>query len=190
MLPWSKTNYGHLLESLEAYASAEKLEGSTAFDCGNCESKTAATKAMRVTRFPQCLIIHINRFRKTSTSTTAADRWTKYTSHVNFPLTGLAMGALAAPRSDVAPDVSTAGAAADAAAEDCNLAGSALKSASAEDPVYDLYAVINHFGSRDIGHYTAFCKVQSPDGSQQWLKFDDDKVSEVRRACESTGMHM
>jgi ubiquitin carboxyl-terminal hydrolase 4/11 len=39
--------------------------------------------------------------------------------------------------------------------------------------VYDLYAVTNHFGSLNGGHYTAFGK--SPDGN--WNNFNDSNVS-------------
>ena len=34
--------------------------------------------------------------------------------------------------------------------------------AAGEEPVYDLFAVSNHYGSPQGGHYTAFCKV-TPD---------------------------
>ena len=43
-----------------------------------------------------------------------------------------------------------------------------------DDPVYDLYAVSNHFGGMGGGHYTAFC--QMPD-DQGWYDFDDSHVS-------------
>ena len=32
--------------------------------------------------------------------------------------------------------------------------------AAGEEPVYDLFAVSNHYGSPQGGHYTAFCKVR------------------------------
>jgi len=38
-------------------------------------------------------------------------------------------------------------------------------------PLYDLYAVSNHFGGMGGGHYTAYCRV-SEDGGQ-WYCFDD-----------------
>ncbi|KAK3893812.1 hypothetical protein Pcinc_002393 [Petrolisthes cinctipes] len=40
---------------------------------------------------------------------------------------------------------------------------------------FDLYAVSNHYGTMDGGHYTAFCK--SPD-NKVWYKFDDHEVYE------------
>jgi ubiquitin carboxyl-terminal hydrolase 4/11/15 len=39
--------------------------------------------------------------------------------------------------------------------------------------MYDLYAVTNHFGSLNGGHYTAFGK--NPDGN--WYNFNDSQVS-------------
>jgi ubiquitin C-terminal hydrolase len=43
-------------------------------------------------------------------------------------------------------------------------------------PIYDLYAVSNHYGSLGGGHYTAIAK--SPDG--KWYSFDDSTVSPVK----------
>ena len=40
--------------------------------------------------------------------------------------------------------------------------------------VYDLYAVSNHFGSLNGGHYTAFAKNPI---YQRWFEFDDSDVS-------------
>ncbi len=40
-------------------------------------------------------------------------------------------------------------------------------------PVYDLYAVSNHFGGLGGGHYTAYCRMDD-DG---WHCFDDSHVS-------------
>lgn len=43
-------------------------------------------------------------------------------------------------------------------------------------PIYDLYAVSNHYGSLGGGHYTAYALNKSTD---KWYKFDDSHVSEV-----------
>eukprot|EP01023_Acetabularia_acetabulum_P059268 TRINITY_DN7122_c0_g4_i2.p1 TRINITY_DN7122_c0_g4~~TRINITY_DN7122_c0_g4_i2.p1 ORF type:complete len:595 (-),score=55.52 TRINITY_DN7122_c0_g4_i2:2149-3870(-) len=48
--------------------------------------------------------------------------------------------------------------------------------------VYDLYAVCNHSGeSSTTGHYTAVCKITVQEGDEQWVMFNDDKVSIVQR---------
>ena len=42
--------------------------------------------------------------------------------------------------------------------------------------LYDLYAVSNHFGSLNGGHYTAYC--QNPI-DKRWYEFDDSSVSSI-----------
>eukprot|EP00066_Takifugu_rubripes_P019056 XP_011608322.1 PREDICTED: ubiquitin carboxyl-terminal hydrolase 8 [Takifugu rubripes] len=41
---------------------------------------------------------------------------------------------------------------------------------------YSLYAVSNHYGGLDGGHYTAYCKSAL---KQRWYKFDDHEVSDI-----------
>ena len=45
-------------------------------------------------------------------------------------------------------------------------------------PVYDLYAVINHYGSAYGGHYVAFAKSKK-DGKEAWYCFDDSRVRQI-----------
>uniref|UniRef100_A0A8C5IEV8 ubiquitinyl hydrolase 1 n=1 Tax=Junco hyemalis TaxID=40217 RepID=A0A8C5IEV8_JUNHY len=51
------------------------------------------------------------------------------------------------------------------------------------DHLYDLYAVCNHHGSMQGGHYTAFC-CNALDG--RWYSYDDSRVEWVREAEVST----
>ena len=50
------------------------------------------------------------------------------------------------------------------------------KAADNENLIYDLYAVSNHFGSLNGGHYTAYC--QNPI-IKKWFEFDDSDVSKL-----------
>ncbi|KAG9349858.1 hypothetical protein JZ751_026211 [Albula glossodonta] len=54
-----------------------------------------------------------------------------------------------------------------------------------EDYLYDLYAVCNHHGTMQGGHYTAYCK-NSIDG--QWYCFDDSDVQPISddQVCKQT----
>eukprot|EP01083_Nonionella_stella_P253110 871296_1 len=45
----------------------------------------------------------------------------------------------------------------------------------AVSPVYDLYAVSNHYGDMSYGHYTAFIKT-----NEEWFHFDDSKIQRVK----------
>lgn len=42
--------------------------------------------------------------------------------------------------------------------------------------LYDLYGVVNHFGTMEGGHYIAACKHAS---KQKWFKYDDHEVTEI-----------
>ena len=42
---------------------------------------------------------------------------------------------------------------------------------------YQLYAIANHSGTMDGGHYTAFCRYTNL--KNRWFKFDDSDVKEV-----------
>jgi ubiquitin C-terminal hydrolase len=77
----------------------------------------------------------------------------KIDEHVDFPVEGL----------DIQPFVK----------QDCAKTG--------VSSVYDLYAVTNHFGSLNGGHYTAYAKgIDS-----KWYDFNDSSVGESRssRVC-------
>jgi len=43
-------------------------------------------------------------------------------------------------------------------------------------PIYDLFAVSNHFGSMGGGHYTAFARHRS---DNKWYRYDDSTVTEI-----------
>lgn len=45
-----------------------------------------------------------------------------------------------------------------------------------EPLIYDLYAVSNHYGSLNGGHYTAFCRNPI---DNKWYEFDDSSVSRI-----------
>lgn len=39
-------------------------------------------------------------------------------------------------------------------------------------PIYELYAISNHYGGLGGGHYTAYAK-----NNEKWYEFDDSRVS-------------
>ena len=47
---------------------------------------------------------------------------------------------------------------------------------SNEPDLYDLYAVVNHFGAIGGGHYITYCLNRS---TRQWYRFDDSKVTPI-----------
>lgn len=51
-----------------------------------------------------------------------------------------------------------------------------VKSSNPGYSKFKLYAVSNHYGTMDAGHYTAYCK--NPEFNR-WFKFDDQDVMEI-----------
>jgi len=52
--------------------------------------------------------------------------------------------------------------------------------------IYELYAIINHMGSYELGHYTSFCK--NLNGS--WYYYDNNNVSKVNIKVSSSNYYM
>ena len=49
---------------------------------------------------------------------------------------------------------------------------------------YNLYAVVNHYGSFECGHYTSYCQNQN-----KWYCFDDNSVNEMDRSKVRVSLH-
>jgi ubiquitin C-terminal hydrolase len=47
--------------------------------------------------------------------------------------------------------------------------------------MYELYAISNHIGDLDLGHYTTYAK-----NNGRWFEFDDEKVQEVSKSSISS----
>lgn len=44
---------------------------------------------------------------------------------------------------------------------------------------YELYAIVNHFGTLLSGHYTAFCRNFL---DSRWYEFNDSKVESIKES--------
>ncbi|KAI4823489.1 hypothetical protein KUCAC02_012072 [Chaenocephalus aceratus] len=77
-----------LRECLELFSQEEKLDkdNSPVDVCERCNRHTECTKRLSIQRFPQVIVIHLNRF--------TTSRWSisKSTVYVSFPLTNLDLG--------------------------------------------------------------------------------------------------
>ena len=52
-----------VLDCLEAFAEDDALSGADAFSCPRCKVRGAATKRLRVRRWPRVLVLHLKRFQ-------------------------------------------------------------------------------------------------------------------------------
>uniref|UniRef100_A0A8C6L5I8 Ubiquitin carboxyl-terminal hydrolase n=1 Tax=Nothobranchius furzeri TaxID=105023 RepID=A0A8C6L5I8_NOTFU len=136
-LPIPKRSFGGevtLRECLDLFSQEEKLDKENSPMCERCNRRTECTKRLSIQRFPQVIVIHLNRF--------TTSRWSisKSTVYVSFPLVNLDLG----PYGPV----------------DC---GSVL---------YNLYAICNHAGTVNMGHYTACCLDENG-----WCFYNDSSVT-------------
>lgn len=115
------------------------------YQCQSCRKNTKAHKSLRIKQFPKVLSIQLKRFEHNFSS----DKSTKINDKVAIPLF---------------------------------LDLSKYASKAKNDPlhntdkkIYELFALVNHIGLVNTGHYITFIK----SGSGQWLRFDDSVVSYV-----------
>ena len=119
--------------------------------CEKCGEMKASMK-LDVWRTPDILILNLKRFFS------QAGRAEKIDAMVDYPMYVFDM-------SEFLPSSSPN--------SGFTMSTSSLQSA------YDLYSLVNHSGSIEGGHYTAFVQRKSQQGEEKWMLMDDDKVLEV-----------
>ncbi|XP_036135156.1 ubiquitin carboxyl-terminal hydrolase 31 isoform X2 [Molossus molossus] len=150
-----------LSQCFQLYTKEERLAPDDAWRCPHCKQLQQGSITLSLWTLPDVLIIHLKRFRQ------EGDRRMKLQNMVKFPLTGLDMTPHVVKRSQSSwslpshwsPWRRPYGLGRDP-----------------EDYIYDLYAVCNHHGTMQGGHYTAYCK-NSVDGL--WYCFDDSEVQQL-----------
>ncbi|XP_066239497.1 ubiquitin carboxyl-terminal hydrolase 31 isoform X1 [Saccopteryx leptura] len=150
-----------LSQCFQLYTKEERLAPDDAWRCPHCKQLQQGSITLSLWTLPDVLIIHLKRFRQ------EGDRRMKLQNMVRFPLTGLDMTPHVVKRSQSSwslpshwsPWRRPYGLGRDP-----------------EDYIYDLYAVCNHHGTMQGGHYTAYCK-NSVDGL--WYCFDDSEVQQL-----------
>ncbi|XP_036926567.1 ubiquitin carboxyl-terminal hydrolase 31 [Sturnira hondurensis] len=150
-----------LSQCFQLYTKEEQLAPDDAWRCPHCKQLQQGSITLSLWTLPDVLIIHLKRFRQ------EGDRRMKLQNMVKFPLTGLDMTPHVVKRSQSSwslpshwsPWRRPYGLGRDP-----------------EDYIYDLYAVCNHHGTMQGGHYTAYCK-NSVDGL--WYCFDDSDVQQL-----------
>jgi len=158
-----------LKDCIRLFSEEELLEDSDSWFCPGCKLHQPAKKQLTLWSLPEILVVHLKRFASKKASGHSAmegllSRYgllrDKLTTLVEFPLGGLDLGDLVSHHP------------------------------GGRRPLYDLYAVSNHYGGTYGGHYTGYCLregVALPPGAggsaeegaseDWWFKFDDSAVS-------------
>jgi len=103
---------------------------------------------MELYKAPEILVVHFKRFSHTRQSMFGSR---KLNMQIDFPVEGLDLSSFMMQTQE-----------------------DSLKPTSSS--LYDLYAISNHYGSLNGGHYTAMC---SNPLSGNWYEFDDSQVSRL-----------
>ncbi|XP_008588950.1 PREDICTED: ubiquitin carboxyl-terminal hydrolase 43 [Galeopterus variegatus] len=150
-------------ECFQFYTKEEQLAQDDAWKCPHCKVLQQGMVKLSLWTLPDILIIHLKRFCQ------VGERRNKLSTLVKFPLSGLDMAPHVAQRS---PSPQPAPGPWPAWRQPA-----CLPTSYPPDFLYDLYAVCNHHGSLQGGHYTAYCR-NSLDG--QWYSYDDSAVEPLR----------
>ncbi|XP_043924726.1 ubiquitin carboxyl-terminal hydrolase 43 [Protopterus annectens] len=148
-------------ECFQLYTKEEQLAPDDAWKCPHCKKLQQGMVKLSLWTLPDILILHLKRFRQ------VGERRNKLSTVVKFPVSGLDMTPHVVKRSQSSRNLKNQWSSRKQPFQsECN-PGQCL---------YDLYAVCNHHGSMQGGHYTAYCR-NSVDG--QWYSYDDSSVEVI-----------
>ncbi|XP_034049784.1 ubiquitin carboxyl-terminal hydrolase 31-like [Thalassophryne amazonica] len=159
-----------LAQCFQLYTKEEQLAPDDAWRCPHCKQLQQGSIKLSLWTLPDILILHLKRFRQDG------DRRMKMQNMVKFPLTGMDMAPHIVKRSQSSWSLPS---------HWSPWRRPYGMGRDPEDYLYDLYAVCNHHGTMQGGHYTAHCK-NSIDG--QWYCFDDSDVHPIseNEVCKQT----
>lgn len=157
-------------DCLNEFTKEEQLGESDPWYCPHCKDFKQATKKFDLWKVPDILVVHLKRF---SSGRIGRD---KIDSLIDFPIDGLDLterveGAKAVQQ------VYDEGGNDDKMMDSISSLDANDDAVESDAPIYDLYAVDNHYGGLGGGHYTAFAK--NPE-DEKWYYFDDSSVRPVR----------
>jgi ubiquitin C-terminal hydrolase len=152
-----------LYDLIDYFIAEEKLTLQENYKCHNCDKFVVAFKKMEINKFPQILAINLKRFR--------------YDNLGNFGRVRVSR------RNDFG---AYNGSSFSGEKNECFVEFSIhnldlTKYNKGNKLSYELFAVCNHSGKLDSGHYTAICRHPT---SKKWIEYDD-KIIRVDKSVES-----
>eukprot|EP00184_Porphyridium_aerugineum_P001707 CAMPEP_0184696184 /NCGR_PEP_ID=MMETSP0313-20130426/3559_1 /TAXON_ID=2792 /ORGANISM="Porphyridium aerugineum, Strain SAG 1380-2" /LENGTH=763 /DNA_ID=CAMNT_0027154759 /DNA_START=85 /DNA_END=2376 /DNA_ORIENTATION=- len=171
-----------LLDSLVKFTTPEILDGGQTY-CSKCQSKQEAIKQLSFYRLPQILCIHLKRFEHGGATSQ------KLETLVEFPTSSLDMSPFLSStifKDKAMISLDASGQAVAAETEDvlANLRIEKRDSDGVDElltvrnelgRIYDLFAVVNHLGKIDRGHYISWVRLRD-----EWYVCDDEKVFKTK----------
>lgn len=184
-----------LIDCLERFTRAEHLGSSAKIKCSTCKSYQESTKQLSMRTLPIVASFHLKRFEHSS----LIDK--KISTFISFPAE-LDMTPFMSKKKSDQPNPSTSSTSSSShsskskssdrkqqhqQAQQSNDEATAAAAATdaSGDFRYSLYAVINHVGTLDAGHYTAYVRHQK----DIWVKCDDHIITTatLKQVLDSEG---
>ncbi|XP_024120216.1 ubiquitin carboxyl-terminal hydrolase 22 isoform X2 [Oryzias melastigma] len=151
-----------LTDCLRRFTRPEHLGSSAKIKCSGCHSYQESTKQLTMKKLPVVACFHLKRFEH------SAKLRRKISTYVSFPL-----------ELDMTPFM--------ASSKEKRMNGQHQQSADAfcSDNRYSLFAVVNHQGTLESGHYTTFIRQHK----DQWFKCDDAVITKasLKEVLDSEG---
>jgi ubiquitin carboxyl-terminal hydrolase 4/11/15 len=147
-----------IYDCLSTFGQEETLAGNDKWYCSKCKEHVPALKKMEIYKTPEFLIVHFKRFSHQRNSMFGSR---KLNMQIDFPIDELDLTSYLVE--NIQPNA------------EFDIPNQEKQ--STRRFIYDLYAVSNHYGSLNGGHYTAFC--QNPI-AKKWFEFDDSNVEKIK----------
>ncbi len=167
---FSSSQVNTLLDCLSRFTEPESL-GGCKLTCNPCGRKEEATKQMSIRSLPVILAFHFKRFEQHFGKLRKGET-VKVSTPVEFPIDGLDLSSFQTStvlrrrdRNRNKRKGSKNGEKAEQSSVLC----------PPNDALYDLFAVVNHTGTIDSGHYTTWVRREG-----EWFKCDDEKVTKLK----------
>ncbi|KAL5018944.1 hypothetical protein ScPMuIL_004666 [Solemya velum] len=142
-----------LIECLKRFTKPEHLGSSAKIKCSNCHSYQESTKQLTMKKLPIVACFHLKRFEHST------GYHKKISTFVSFP-----------EQLDMTPFMSSSR---NNNNGYCNqIVQESAKSLSCDNK-YSLFAVVNHSGTIETGHYTCYIRQHK----DQWFKCDDHMIT-------------
>jgi len=145
-------------DCLHRFTRAEHLGSSAKIKCSKCHSYQESTKQLTMKTLPLVACFHLKRFEHSTRF------HKKISNHISFPEDLDMTPFLSGCRSDDDPGAAAA-----------NASSSSMPHLNSSKNRYSLYAVVNHLGTLDSGHYTCFIRQHK----DQWFKCDDHLITKA-----------
>lgn len=173
-----------LLDCLERFTRQEYLGSTAKIKCSKCQSYQESTKQLSMKKLPIVASFHLKRFEHSNRL------HKKISTFISFPLY-LDMSPFKASRRATTNNINNGTSNNNSSNNTANnheansSSSSSSSSADDENTKYCLFAVVNHSGTIETGHYTAYIR-QCRD---QWFKCDDHLITRasVQEVLQSEG---